>query len=214
MNFKSNEILAGSFILILHIVGVAGYLIPVLQPYFILLTPFNLLLTGALTVFLHYKNNESGGLILFSAFAIGLLVEIIGVATGFPFGEYSYGSTLGFKIMKVPLIIGMNWLVLGYGYGSIAKKIFPVSKWVAIVLAASAMVLTDVLIEPVAIRYDYWSWQQIDPPLLNYIGWFVVALVIQFLMQRLDLQKLYKFCLLVLVSQLLFFVLLNILSVD
>ena len=41
-------------------------------------------------------------------FVISMFFEIIGVATGLPFGSYSYGSNLGWKVFNVPIAIGMN----------------------------------------------------------------------------------------------------------
>jgi len=39
----------------------------------------------------------------------GLAVEAVGVATGFPFGAYSYGALLGPKVLGVPLVIPLAW---------------------------------------------------------------------------------------------------------
>src|SRR5689334_23098853 len=44
-------------------------------------------------------------------YALTLAAEVIGVATGAIFGAYSYGEVLGFKLLEVPLIIGLNWVV-------------------------------------------------------------------------------------------------------
>lgn len=212
MNFKPNEIQAGLFILILHLVGVVGYLTPALNPYFLILTPLNLLLTGVIVTYFHKQKKMGGEIILLIVFMLGVIFEILGVKTGLLFGEYEYGDTLGFKVLDVPLIIGMNWLVLGYAFGAIVKRFLKVSKIFSIVIAASAMVLLDVMIEPIAIRYDYWSWQLGEVPLLNYLGWFMIALLVQFLLQKLELQKLYKLCLLIIVSQMIFFLVLSFLS--
>ncbi|MBK7882949.1 MAG: carotenoid biosynthesis protein [Chitinophagaceae bacterium] len=43
---------------------------------------------------------------------IGIAVEIIGVKTGFLFGNYSYGIVLGPKIQSVPILIGINWFII------------------------------------------------------------------------------------------------------
>ena len=211
MNFKPNEIQAGLFILILHLVGIAGYLIPVLNHYFLWLTPFNLLLTGLVIVYFNRQKRIGGELTLLIVFLLGFFAEILGVKTGALFGEYQYGETLGFKVLDVPLIIGMNWLVLGYSFGSLTKK-YVTTKPLAVIVGAAAMVLLDIIIEPIAIRYDYWSWQHTEVPLQNYLGWFLIALVVQYLLQRLDLQKLHKLMLLVILSQVVFFIALNILS--
>ena len=34
---------------------------------------------------------------------IGFVIEVIGVKTGYVFGSYSYGDSLGFKILEVPV---------------------------------------------------------------------------------------------------------------
>ncbi|HMQ01191.1 MAG TPA: carotenoid biosynthesis protein, partial [Cyclobacteriaceae bacterium] len=49
------------------------------------------------------------------------------------------------------------------------------SKLIKVLLGTALAVLLDVFIEPVAIHYDFWSWENITPPLQNYIGWFVVS---------------------------------------
>ena len=41
------------------------------------------------------------------------------------------------------------------------------------------MVGLDFLIEPVAISLDFWSWEYDIIPLQNYIGWFVIAFILQ-----------------------------------
>ncbi len=39
----------------------------------------------------------------------GLGVEALGVATGFPFGRYAYGTALGPQLVGVPLVIPLAW---------------------------------------------------------------------------------------------------------
>jgi len=209
MNFKPKDTHAGLFILILHLVGLIGYLTPALRGYFLLLTPFNLILTCFVLVYLHRMNGVGSESTLLAVFLLGLLVEIVGVRTGVLFGAYSYGETLGVKVLEVPAVIGVNWLVLGYTFGAIAKKIPFNNKIVSILLAAGAMVLLDFLIEPVAIKYDYWSWEGGKVPLLNYIGWYVVSVIVQFLIQKLDLQDMYKISWFIVLAQLIFFLVLN-----
>ena len=40
------------------------------------------------------------------------------------------------------------------------------------------MVSLDVLIEPVAIKLDFWRWQENVVPFQNYIGWYGVGFLI------------------------------------
>ena len=104
----------------------------------------------------------------------------MGVKTGLLFGHYTYGNTLGWKLLDVPLAIGLNWVVLVYCAGMLAKKLTK-SLHVAALLGALIMTLIDLLIEPVAITYDFWQWKGSEIPMTNYMGWFVLSLGLQYL---------------------------------
>ena len=41
-----------------------------------------------------------------------MLAEILVVSYGIIFGNYKYGEILGYKVLGVPLIIGINWCIL------------------------------------------------------------------------------------------------------
>jgi putative membrane protein len=43
------------------------------------------------------------------------------------------------------------------------------------------MVALDVLIEPDAMQYRMWSWENGQVPVKNYFGWFIVSLPLQML---------------------------------
>ena len=167
-----------AILVILYVVGILGIGMDIHQD-FILLTPFNLLISLAL-VLLHHKNwNPAIYSFLILAYLMGYGAEVFGVQTGILFGEYSYGQVLGWKIFGTPLMIGVNWILLAYCSGITTNYLFSRFNWVAKgVVSAIMMVLLDVLIEPVAIHYDFWTWAGSDIPLRNYVGWFVVALPI------------------------------------
>ena len=69
------------------------------------------------------------------------------------------------------------------------------------------MVLLDVMIEPVAIRLDFWHWQAGDIPTQNYLMWFVVALFMNWVLSFNRLKFNVKLGFGLLVSQVLFFTL-------
>ena len=106
--------------------------------------------------------------------AAGFLIECVGVATGKIFGNYRYGITLGSKLMEVPPIIGFNWLMLIMASGQIANKL-KINIWLKAGIGSIMLVLLDFLIEPIAIQYDFWSWQNNQIPFQNYSSWFIVA---------------------------------------
>jgi bisanhydrobacterioruberin hydratase len=101
---------------------------------------------------------------------------VIGVHTGEVFGDYSYGRALGLTLLDTPLLIGLNWLMLTYCVFAIMEstKLFLPLK---ALLAAMLMVVYDIVMEPVAIRIDMWSWGEGPIPLQNYQAWFIISLV-------------------------------------
>ncbi|MGB0424626.1 MAG: carotenoid biosynthesis protein, partial [Flavobacteriales bacterium] len=95
-------------IVILHMVGFVG-LISGYQDLFKLLTPLHLLVTSIIVLF-HFPKRT-----FLTITIVGILawiLEFIGVNTSFPFGEYTYGQTLGWKIGGTPVLIAANWLIL------------------------------------------------------------------------------------------------------
>ena len=81
------------------------------------------------------------------------------------------------KLWDVPPIIGLNWLLLSYCCGSVCDRL-PVPVYIKTVVAATTMVLLDVLIEPTAIRLDFWTWFGQPVPLQNYFGWWLISLAL------------------------------------
>ena len=52
--------------------------------------------------------------LLVVAGGIGLLAEAVGVRSGVPFGEYAYADSLGPKVLDVPVIVPLAWLMMAY----------------------------------------------------------------------------------------------------
>lgn len=120
--------------------------------------------------------NEQGINKIWWGFAViylgGYIVELIGVHTGFLFGIYAYDTALGIKLYEIPIIIGANWLAIVISATAVARKI-PVPFWPKVIIGAILGVGMDYLIEPVAIRYNFWHWMTPDIPVFNYVCWFI-----------------------------------------
>jgi putative membrane protein len=153
-------------------------------PSFVALTPLNLLLCLALIVYTHASINLAFAAFSLLAFATGFGAEWVGVNTGLLFGEYAYGPPLGLQWGRVPLLIGVQWLVTMYCCGVATQKIFdawsipikrPLAQVAWAVLAALLATAFDWLLEPVAIGLGYWSWKNNEVPLFNYLSWFAVS---------------------------------------
>ncbi len=152
---------------------------------FVRLTPLNLIITAALLFGNHQRWSKNMLFTLLFIAVAGFVIEAIGVNTGVIFGEYSYGETLGLKLFNTPLIIGLNWVILSYSTVVIAATVFKIkSRLFVALLSAVLMVLLDVVIEPVAIMTDMWSWSTDSVPLLNYGAWFIIAFVFNFALSQ------------------------------
>ena len=165
-----------------HLSGVIGISLG-FEQWFISLTPINLTLMMLLLVF----NGPMNLIMLLGIISFGLIgffIESIGVASGFPFGAYSYGENLGWKVIGVPLLIGVNWSMLVLITSEIAQQMHK-KKAVVVLIAALLMVLLDFFLEMSAPPFDFWTFEGGVAPLQNYIAWFVVAISLHVLSWRL-----------------------------
>lgn len=204
-----NEKNAFRLLIAMHLAGAIGLSIPVTQDLFKLLVPFNLLLTTA--ILLHFERGKSAkyGVFILLTFVIGFLAEVLGVKTGLLFGSYTYGPTLGFKAFEVPIAIGLNWVVLVYCSAHLSKKI-ATSTIVRILLGSLIMVAFDLIIEPVAIKFDFWAWEELNIPIRNYIGWFLLSVLLHTLFHFLIKPSNNSLAVRLLYIQVAFFLILNI----
>ncbi len=178
---KANK--ATILLAIIYLVGIIG-LNGSWQAVFRLLTPFNLLLTAAVLLFFHEDKRNSLGTFGLLCMLLGYSVEVLGVKTGFPFGNYQYLTTLGIKLFDTPLMIGVNWLILTYACGMIAHR-FPVPNWQKALVAAALMLFMDVVIEPFAIEHLLWAWEGNVIPIQNYVAWYGISFCLLLLFYRL-----------------------------
>lgn len=174
LNYFENRFRLSVFLLVaVYTVGIVTILLGHAEALMVL-TPFNLLFASVLLII----NAEDIGkkyIIWFAIIALaGYLLEVIGVKTGLIFGEYTYGSMLGIKILEVPLIIGLNWAVLVYATAAVVRS-FSWPGWLKAAAASTLMLAYDFLLEPVAIRFDFWTWAGGSIPVQNYAAWWVIA---------------------------------------
>nr|WKN35805.1 carotenoid biosynthesis protein [Tunicatimonas sp. TK19036] len=192
--------------------GVIGLAWPVTRPYFEWATPVNLIVSAIILLTFHTQWNISFYIFLIISILLGYSIEVIGVHTQAIFGAYQYGNTLGYKLLDVPLVIGVNWLILAYGFGCICAQI-PIPPLFKALIAALFMVALDYIIEPVAVYFDFWRWENNTIPLQNYLGWFGVATAMQTMFMYLPFKKQNLISFYLIVTQIIFFLLLRIIVV-
>jgi len=157
--------------------GLLGICIPSYRDIFLPLTPFNLVLT--LLIFYKVNRDFSQRFLVLSllVFSFGFSVEGIGVATGMLFGNYSYGNVFGFKLFETPVVIGVNWLFLALSTYGLVQYFTKKAIWL-ILLPPVLMTALDFLVEPVAMKLGFWSWENDIIPLQNYAMWFITSVII------------------------------------
>lgn len=192
-------------IVLFHVVGLIGFLVPAFQPLFLKLVPFHLLLMLAVIIVNHYRLNENFWLFAFLVFMAGIVAEWIGVHKHWLFGDYEYGQTLGTKVFDIPLLIGVNWFLLVYTTGVALQRSRLKSITGRIVIGAIILVLLDLLIEPVAVRFNYWHWADGIISLKNYICWFGLSAAFLFVFEQFQFKKQSIVAVALLVSQFVFF---------
>ena len=122
----------------------------------------------------------------FTIVSIGIVVasfgiEWLGVQTEQIFGSYLYGQTLQPSIDGIPISIGSAWFVMLIASTAVAQKIAPKSlagsRFKTAFLVALLMVCFDLLMEPAAVKLDYWTWINDHIPLQNYLAWFGLGFI-------------------------------------
>lgn len=117
---------------------------------------------------------------------ISLGSELLGTGTGFPFGEYSYLSGLGYKIAGlVPFTIPLSWFYVGLSAYLIARVGLSVDQKPsllrhlgAIAIGAAIFTSWDFALEPAMSQtaVPFWFWEKpgafFGTPYRNYAGWF------------------------------------------
>jgi putative membrane protein len=188
LNLNSSKII---LLIIIHLIGFlginSGY-----RLFFLSLSSINLLVSA----FIIFFNEKLPYGLYLSLYFIFYGVEWLGVYSGWPFGTYFYAETLGIKVFQIPLIIGVNWLLLLHASQEIIAKFlerlhlkvfsgdknagievykhFPIAVLKAF-LVGVLMLLIDYLIEPHAAELDYWHWFNDVIPLSNYLAWLLIS---------------------------------------
>jgi len=110
---------------------------------------------------------------------VGFAAEVTGVATGLPFGAYSYSERLGPRIAGVPLLAAAAWAIM-------ARPAWVAAGWCAerpsrrVPLAAAALTAWDAYLDPRMAAEGYWHWpsggRYEGIPASNFAGWFATGL--------------------------------------
>lgn len=200
---RKKHIYLSTLLIIIYAVGVVG--LSVGYTNMASLTPLTLVISFTVMLANHQGKLKHELIVLVVIFLWGFIAEVAGVATGKIFGEYQYGNNLGIKLFSVPLVIGINWSLLVYSTAQVARVLLS-SVFPAACVGSILMVVLDFLIEPVAIKLDFWQWNHNQIPVQNYIAWFLVAFIAHLSYLKLSPKTtLNKLAVVLLILQFLFF---------
>lgn len=189
---------------IIYMVGIVSVLLGYADAL-MKLTPFNLIFASALILYNAVRIDRVYVLWFLVVGIAGFLVEWLGIETGMIFGDYYYGDGLGWKLLDVPLIIGVNWAVLVFASSAITNGFrWPV--WLKSAFGAALMVSYDIFLEPVAVRFDFWTWENGLIPLQNYLAWWIIAFIMLLGVNSFVRNKTNQLALPVLITQSIFFI--------
>lgn len=146
------------------------------------------MILGASAVFLYLRRNL--GLFCALGFAlpsvfISLGAELLGTSTGFPFGNYSYLSGLGYKVAGlVPFTIPLSWFYVGcvsYLLARIGLQVDRKPSFLrhagAVTLGALLLTSWDFVLDPAMSQTSlpFWYWDKpgafFGMPYQNFAGW-------------------------------------------
>ena len=165
-------------LIILHIVGLIGFMIPQTRELFRLIVPLHLLVIS-IVLFWEKSSLEVNFWVYFIlSFFIGFVAEAFGVKSGLLFGYYHYSDYLFVKLIDVPIVIGILWASVSYATNQISKTLFPDSVFFAVLLNGLLMVLFDYIMEPFAVHSGLWIWEESKIPAYNYLCWFGLGLIL------------------------------------
>ncbi len=127
-------------------------------------------------------------LLLGLTFAVSLLFESVGVATGLIYGAYHYTDKLGPMFLGlVPYLIPVAWFMMTYPSYVMAQRLVPANGsspgWRLALPAVGAVIMTawDLAMDPMMVASGHWVWDQpgayFGVPVQNYWGWWLTIFV-------------------------------------
>jgi uncharacterized membrane protein len=158
------------------------------------------LLGGALSVahawVAHGRRTGLGVLAVVAVTAVAF--EAVGLATGVPYGSYTYSSALGPTLLGVPFLVPLAWLMLAWPSRVLADRLTagvrpgrrPAAR---VAVAAAVFAAWDVVLDPQMVQAGYWTWAHPRPglpgittvPLTNLAGWLLAGVVVMTLLDGL-----------------------------
>jgi uncharacterized membrane protein len=141
------------------------------------------------------RGGRLGAAVFLLVAAAALVFEAVGLATGFPYGSYSYGDALGPTLLGVPFLVPLAWLMMAWPSWVLADRLTRGHSGPGLRVAVATGVFAgwDVVLDPQMVQAGYWTWAHPRPglpgidtvPLTNLAGWLLAGAVLMAALDRL-----------------------------
>jgi putative membrane protein len=113
----------------------------------------------------------------------GFFIELIGVQSGWPFGTYSYDSSLGAQLLSVPLVVPFAWMMIAHPVLCAARR--TAGAWVFL-YGGFGLMAYDLFLDPQMVSAGRWTWVVTgahvpftpEVPLSNAFGWLLSGMAL------------------------------------
>lgn len=139
-----------------------------------------------------YKIYGKQGIIAVVALGMfALVIESIGIHTGFPYSPFEYTMPFGYRLLgTTPWTVFIAWSPLVIGAWLLAQNWFK-QNWSQFLAYIGILVGSDIILDPGAVARGLWKYTNgglwFDVPLQNFVGWVIsgtIAYVILCLVLR------------------------------
>jgi len=129
----------------------------------------------------------SGILAICSLGVFALVIETIGIHTGFPYSPFEYVMRFGYRIFgTTPWTVFIAWSPLVIGAWLLAQKWFN-KDWARFLSFLGILVGTDIVLDPGAVARGLWKYSNgglwFDVPLQNFVGWIISGTIAYVILQ-------------------------------
>lgn len=128
---------------------------------------------------------KNGLIILLAMSLFAIILEVLAIKTGIPYGKFVYGERIGFKVFDIlPWTLPFAYVPLVTGTVTLAQKI-STSKFSVVGISTLILLFVDFVIDPGAVSLNFWEYENggffYDVPLSNFIGWIGSGYIASFL---------------------------------
>jgi len=126
--------------------------------------------------------DRQGGTVLLVLAGYTYAIEVVGIATGLPYGDFAYGIALGPMVAGVPAALPVFFFPLALNAYLLVVLLAPdVGRTARLGAALGAVVVVDLVLDPAAVALGFWAYADggayYGVPLSNYAGWLLSGAV-------------------------------------